>query len=76
MCENMDYSFEGIRASEGSVCWEMGGAKGYHTGALLQKLPSTSAGICVVLCGICFQSQESLAKRIAKYEIYICIICI
>lgn len=74
MCEKMDYSFEGIRTSEGSVRWEVGGTKGYHTDALLQKLPSSSAGIGVVLCGICLRSQESLAKRIAKYEIYICII--
>lgn len=64
MCEKMDYSFEGIRASKGSVCWGMGGTKGYHTQFCCKKVPSSSAGIDVVLCGICLQSQESLAKRI------------
>lgn len=38
--------------------------KGVSYSVLLQKVPSSSAGIGVVLCGICLQSQESLAKRI------------
>lgn len=64
MCEEMDYSFEGIRASKGSVRWEMGGTKGHYALFCCRKylLVQLELGVACVAC--VFSLQESLAKRI------------
>lgn len=63
MCEKMDYSFEGIRASKGSVCWGMGGTKGYHTQFCCKKYLLVQLELMLFCVASVFSLRKALLRE-------------